>query len=136
MGPGWAHVYWFAPSRTGNVFRVRQRLCNDCYAVNVLALTTPPDVEELTCSACGIDVEDDVYPIYITCYVKGQEPFRGAMALCEEHQLELKVRADRDSLALPDRYLDTADAPVFQSPPAEAVYRALGRVDPRPNRAG
>jgi hypothetical protein len=128
---GIAHVYWFAPSRDGDVFRVRQRLCEDCLAANVTALLTPPDAEELTCSACGISVDEDVFPIYLTWYVKREGAVRGAMALCEEHQLEIKVRAGKDALQLPDRAIETPDLGVAEiASHAAAVYSALGRRDP------
>jgi NMD protein affecting ribosome stability and mRNA decay len=116
---GACHVYWFAPSRTGDVFRVRQRLCEDCLATNVVALLTPEDQEELTCSACGIDVEQDVYPIYVTWFVKQEGATRGAMALCEEHALEL-----------PDRYVEAPDRVVASAGPARDVFLAVGRPDP------
>lgn len=127
---GVAHVYWFAPSHGPDVFRVRQRLCYDCLATNVQALLTPADVEDLTCAACGISVEEDVFPVYLTYYVKGEEPTRGAMALCEEHQLEIKVRAAKDALDLPDRYIDSVDMATVAAVPAPQVYSALGRQDP------
>lgn len=124
------HVYWFAPGRSGDVFRVRQRLCDDCLATNVGALLTDEGAETLTCSACGISVEDDVYPIYVTWYAKREGATRGAMALCEEHQLELKVRAAKDATQLEDRYIETPDQVVAGvTPHPSAVYAALGRTD-------
>lgn len=127
---GVCHTYWFAPSRGPDVFRVRQRLCVDCVSTNVESLLTPPDAELLTCSACGISVEDDVYAVYVTCYRKGNDPVRGAMALCEPHQIELKARASKGSLELPDRLVDVPDLPVATTPSAPTVYASLGRLDP------
>lgn len=124
------HVYWFAPNREGEVFRVRQRLCEDCLAVNVGALLTPEDQELLTCSACGISVEDDVYPVYLTWYPEHKLAVRGAMALCEEHQLEIKVRASQGALELPDRYVEAPDRVVAAPTPALEAFRAVGRLDP------
>lgn len=148
---GVAHVYWFAPSRQGDVFRFRQRLCIDCLATNVTALASDEHVDELTCSACGISVEHDVFPIYFTYYLKGHEAERGAMALCEEHQHELKLRAAMGALELEDRYINEADARVTEARPApyvvsrmssagstiphrsaEDTFRGLGRLDPGP----
>jgi NMD protein affecting ribosome stability and mRNA decay len=123
-------VYWFAPVRGSDVFRVRQRLCPDCVATNIEALLTPQDAESLTCSACGISVEDDVFPVYVTWYPEKSEAARGAMALCEEHQLELRVRASQDALELPDRYVELPDRIVASATPATEVFKAVGRVDP------
>jgi hypothetical protein len=142
-------VYWFAPLRNGDVLRVRQRLCPDCVATNIEALLAPPDAETLTCGACGINVEDDLYAIYLTYYPPKAGPIRGAMALCEEHHLELRLRASMNSTVLEDRMLDAVDAVTMvpepptavvrlgsavdaarAHPSAEAVYRGLGRVDP------
>jgi hypothetical protein len=126
------YVYWFAPSRVADVFRVRQRLCDDHLHLNVYALLTPESAETLTCSACGISVDDDVFPIYVTIWGKEKEPERGAMALCEEHQQELKVRAAMGATILEDR-----DAPSIEHIEREShvaareVYTAMGRKDPR-----
>ena len=126
-----SHVYWFAPLRDSSVFRVRQRLCPDCLATNLEALLTPQESETLTCSACGISVEDDVWPIYVTWYPHKNEAQRGAMALCEEHNQELRVRAAQNALELPDQMVQIPDVVVATHLPAEAVYASLGRVDPR-----
>jgi NMD protein affecting ribosome stability and mRNA decay len=135
MIDGVNHVYWFAPTPGAQAFRVMQRLCTDCLAVNVESLLTPEDADLLTCSACGINVEEDVYPIYVTWYTKGNSALRGSMALCEEHQLELKVRAANGATELPDRYIETPDQVVAQpAPPATVVYAALGRADYAKNR--
>lgn len=123
-------MYWFAPLRTGEVLRTRQRLCPDCLAANLEALLTPPEVDALTCSACGIDVEEDLHAVYVTYYPPKAGAVRGAMALCEEHALEVRVRARINALDLPDRMVEPADR-VFSEPVSvEATYRALGRVDP------
>jgi hypothetical protein len=128
---GVSHVYWFAPGRDGGVFRYRQRLCLACLAVNVLALTTPEDAETLTCSACGISVDDDVWPIYMTWYVKRGGATRGAMALCEQHQLEIKLRAAKDATPLEDRDIEARDSVVGKPmAPASDVFSSLGRIDP------
>lgn len=124
------YVYWFAPPRDGGRFSYRQRLCTDCFAINVEALLTPDDVEDLTCSACGISVEMDVYPLYATWATKGTDKTRGQMALCEEHQLELKVRASKDALELPERYLDARDLAAIAPVSAGATFQAVGRTDP------
>jgi hypothetical protein len=142
-------VYWFAPLRNGDVLRVRQRLCPDCVAANIEALLAPLDAETLTCGACGISVEDDLYAFYLTYYPPKAGPVRGAMALCEEHHLELRLRASMNSTVLEDRMLDRVDALTMVAEPpatvvrpgstvnaprahpsAETVYRGLGRVDP------
>lgn len=133
---GYAHVYWFAPTRSPEVFRVRQRLCYDCLATNVDALLTPDDAETLTCSACGISVEDDVYAVYVTYYRRGENAFRGAMALCEEHQLEIKVRAAKDASELPDRYVEAPDLAVATPVSATEALHALGRQDQVRRRRG
>jgi NMD protein affecting ribosome stability and mRNA decay len=124
------HTYWFIPSRHADAFRVRQRLCSTCLAVNVDALLTPPDAETLTCSACGISVEDEVFPVYVTWYDGDKIAHRGAMALCEQHQLELKVRADMNALDLPDRYVEEVDRAVTAPLSATAIIHSVGRADP------
>ena len=111
------HVYWFAPLRGDDVLRVRQRLCPDCYAANLVALLTPLDCETLTCSACGISIEDDVHAIYVTHYPNRDVAERGAMALCEVHFDELRERISRNALELPDRYLDETDVVSFDAAP-------------------
>lgn len=136
MHGGVYYVYWFCPQPNGDRFSVRQRLCADCFAINVEAMLTPLDVDDLTCSACGISVESDVYPMYATWSTKGQDKTRGQMALCEDHQLELKARASKNSLVLEDRYINGPDIAVARGAPStDAVYQALGRLDPGTRRA-
>lgn len=53
------------------------------------------------------------------------------MALCEEHNLEMKVRASKDALTLEDRMIDAPDTRVaYPSPSGPATFTALGRLDP------
>jgi hypothetical protein len=66
----------------------------------------------------------------VTWYPNKSDAQRGAMALCEEHQLELRVRASKDALDLPDRYVEPADQVVAAPAPPSIVYDALGRRDP------
>lgn len=125
-----AHVYWFAPVREADVLRVRQRLCPECVQANIESLLSPPDAESLTCPACGISTEDDVYPVYVTYYPSKSGAVRGAMALCEVHQLEVRLRASKDALDLPDRFVETPDQVVSEPATTSGVFRALGRRDP------
>jgi hypothetical protein len=126
------HVYWFAPVRGADVLRVRQRLCPDCLAATVEALLTPPEAETLTCSACGISVEDDVFPIYLTWFPDKKKSERGAIALCEPHNVELRQRIQLGATVLPDRDIDPVDQVLAQPISAYAAFSALGRVDPGP----
>lgn len=119
------HVYWFAPLRNAEVLRVRQRLCPDCLGANLSALLTPLESEALTCSACGIGVEDDVRAIYVTWYPDGKTLERGAIALCESHFQEMRERITLNALELPDRYLDETDLVSFRAdPPVPLSYPA------------
>jgi len=52
------------------------------------------------------------------------------MALCEEHHLEVRVRASQDAVPLEDRFIDLADRIVASPTPAIEAFRAVGRIDP------
>jgi hypothetical protein len=55
---------------------------------------------------------------------------RGAIALCEEHHLEMRLRISQGALELPDRFIEPQDLPVAEPASASDVYSALGRADP------
>jgi hypothetical protein len=151
MVSGTNHVYWFIVNTQTEPTRLRQRLCDDCFAANVLAMLTPEAQDDLTCPACGMSTMNDVFPIYVTYYQHRSAAERGAMALCAEHNQELSLRAHMNATELEDRYLDSTDTqllapasatdrvvrvgpPARPTPqiPADQLFRSLGRRDPGP----
>lgn len=104
-----AHTYWFAPNHGEAAFRVRQRLCSSCLQERVLGWLSPEDAESLTCPACGISVEDQVFAVYVTYYPSKGETARGAMSLCEPHYQTCINGATEGALTLPDRMIPEPD---------------------------
>jgi hypothetical protein len=125
-----SHVYWFAPLRDASAFRVRQRLCPDCLSANLESLLSPLDGDVLTCPACGISTEDDVFPVYVTWYPPKADAQRGAMSLCEQHNLDVRLSASQGATELAERDIPLPDRPVAAAVPASAVFSAIGRLDP------
>jgi hypothetical protein len=123
------HVYWFSPNHGEAAFRVRQRLCSGCLAERVTSWLSPEDAETLTCPACGISVEDQVFAVYVTYYEDPQQASRGAMSLCEQHYIHCINGATEGAMTLPDRYLEEPDrALTVPRPSADEVLHSMGRV--------
>lgn len=81
----------------------RQRLCMDCFVVNICPLEVATRDFSTTCPCCGIDTAGDMDPVYLTVFVPTVGPVRMEMATCAVHAAELRIRAQQGATRLEDR---------------------------------
>jgi hypothetical protein len=97
-------VTWAWNPRPRERLAYRQRLCVGCFAQRVAPLDQPiPLTGALTCPSCGIDVEHDMEPVYVTSFIPGIGKHRMELPLCGPCAVEVRVRAQENAELLEER---------------------------------
>jgi hypothetical protein len=109
----------------------RQRLCVDCYIMNVAGLDSAAREEPLNCPSCHTDPDDQMDPTYVTSFIPGIGPVRLELATCAPCAVEVRNRALVGAVKLDDRPAEFGGQnPGPQTDSSLEVWRALG-IAPR-----
>jgi hypothetical protein len=106
----------------------RQRLCQACFVERVIVLDKEvPLAGALACAACGIDVEHDMSPIYMTAFIPGVGKYRLDIPMCEPDALIVRERAKENAELLPERDAQSRGLEAAPGPDAQlTVWERLG----------
>jgi hypothetical protein len=82
----------------------RQRLCTNCFCINVLPLDKELDfINGLTCPACGINTDHDMDAVYVTAYLPGRGKIQLELPTCGPCAASVRERAQAGAEKLEDR---------------------------------
>ncbi len=109
----------------------RQRLCVECYLMNVAGLEQATHENPMSCPLCHALPGEQLDPCYLTIYVPAYGPLRLEMATCAPCAVEIRNRAQVGAKLLDDRRASSGGQDSGpQIDPELAAWRALG-IEPR-----
>jgi len=122
-------LYWAWTRADRRRVAYLQKLCLDCFRLQVADIASRAQEPVLMCPACGIDTVDDHDDVFVTICVPGFDKLASEWPLCGPCAVEVRNRAILGASRLEDRQSGSLGADASPQPVSSAdAWAGLGIV--------